>query len=107
MKEQQETTHVSAKADAVMQSLDDFNGIIGRIQEGLAEIETKTIVAKGKIDVHVALAEQRIDAMIQQKVASAMQAFQAALPNMDYVEKELHRRRKSRGYGGSGYDDDY
>jgi hypothetical protein len=105
MKEQQETTHVSAKADAVMQSLDDFNGIIGRIQEGLAEIETKTIVAKGKIDVHVALAEQRIDAHIQQRLAGAMQA-QAAGPNMDYVENELQRRRRNRGYSGSGYDDD-
>jgi hypothetical protein len=34
-----------------------------------------------------------------------MQA-QAAGPNMDYVENELQRRRRNRGYSGSGYDDD-
>lgn len=99
---------VAASANAVLHSLDTFNGIIGRIKEGVAEIDTHTTLAKGQLDVHIALAESRIHAYIAQELANAkqtLQSFHASSLDMDRVEKELQRRRKARGYGHPDYDE--
>ena len=102
------TGDVAASANAVLHSLDAFNGIIGRIKEGVAEIDAHTTLAKGQIDVHVALAESRISAYVAQELANAKQALQSfhgSALDMDRVEKELQRRRKDRGYGHPDYDE--